>query len=140
MTDIEVFALVRAELAKARTRYPWWPQDLVQACAIANEESGEVVKAVNNRYWQHGPETIEDIRKEAVQAIAMWVRFLVETPDVDEVTMAHNLALQGKGEGFEEFEAFWPAVPDMQGGIDRFAQYPVSGEPDKLIDDKRATC
>lgn len=131
LDDAQVFALVRAELAKARSRYAWWPSDLVQACAIANEESGEVVKAVNNRYWAHGPETIEDIRKEAVQAIAMWVRFLVETADVDAATIAHNLALQGKGEGFEEFEAFWPAVPDMQGGADVFAdKFPVSGEPE----------
>ena len=138
LDDAQVFALVRAELAKARTRYAWWPSDLVHACAIANEESGEVVKAVNNRYWQHGPETIEDIRKEAVQAIAMWVRFVTETADVDDATLARNLAIQGKSDA-DVLGKFWPALegPD---GIDRFAQYPVSGEPDKLIDDKRATC
>lgn len=95
MTDEQVFEQVRAELAKARERYPWWPQDMVHAAAIANEESGEVVKAVNNRFWCHGDDTIEDIRKEAVQAIAMWVRFLTETEDVDSVTLARNLAAQG---------------------------------------------
>jgi len=95
LDDAQVFALVRAELAKARSRYAWWPADLVQACAIANEESGEVVKAVNNRYWQHGPETIEDIRKEAVQAIAMWVRLLTESQDVDDETLKRNRATQG---------------------------------------------
>lgn len=98
MTDNEVFALVRAELAKARSRYNWWPSDLIHACAIANEESGEVVKAVNNRYWQHGPETIEDIRKEAVQAIAMWARMITESQDVDDATIARNLAVQGRGD------------------------------------------
>jgi len=129
LDDAQVFALVRAELTKARSRYPWWPSDLVQACAIANEESGEVVKAVNNRYWAHGPETIEDIRKEAVQAIAMWVRFLVETPDVDDVTMAHNLALQGKADA-DELGKFWPSLAQEPDGVDVFAGvYPVAGEP-----------
>lgn len=100
LDDAQVFALVRAELAKARSRYPWWPADLVAACAIANEESGEVVKAVNNRYWGHGEETMQDIRKEAVQAIAMWVRFLVECADVDEATIARNLAAQRQPDAF----------------------------------------
>lgn len=130
LDDAQVFALVRAELAKARVRYGWWPTDLVQACAIANEESGEVVKAVNNRYWQHGPETMEDIRKEAVQAIAMWCRFLVETPDVDAATMARNLATQGKDDGFAEFENFWCDMDGMPEGLDMFPDLPISGLPD----------
>jgi len=77
MTDADVFDLARAELARARARYPAWPADLVHAAAIASEESGEVVKAVNSYHWQQGDETLADIRAEAVQAIAMWTRFLV---------------------------------------------------------------
>ena len=34
---------------------------------------------------------------------------LVELPDVSEL------------------EAFWPAIPDLQGGLDMFAEYPISG-------------
>lgn len=94
LTDDQVFSLVRAELGKARTRYPWWPSDMVHAAAVANEENGEVVKAVNNYYWMHGDETLEDIRKEAIQAIAMWVRFLAETPDVDKETRSRAPAMQ----------------------------------------------
>jgi hypothetical protein len=78
MTDEQVFALVRAELDKARTKYPHWPSDMVHAAAIASEESGEVVKSVNNHFWKHGDDTWADIEKEAVQAIAMWCRFLVD--------------------------------------------------------------
>jgi NTP pyrophosphatase (non-canonical NTP hydrolase) len=79
MSDGDVFEAVQAELASARTRYPWWPnRSIVHAAAIASEESGEVVKAANNWYWRQGDDTTEDIRKEAVQAIAMWVRFLTE--------------------------------------------------------------
>lgn len=83
MTDIEVFTAVQAELSLARARYSFWPTDMVHAAAIASEESGEVVKSVNNYFWGHGGDTLEDIRKEAIQAIAMWVRFLGETPDID---------------------------------------------------------
>ena len=78
MTDADVFELARAELARARAKYPAWPSDLVHAAAIASEESGEVVKAVNSYHWQQGDETLADIRAEAVQAIAMWTRFLTE--------------------------------------------------------------
>jgi len=77
MTDADGFELARVELARARARYPAWPADLVHAAAIASEESGEVVKAVNSYHWQQGDETLADIRAEAVQAIAMWTRFLV---------------------------------------------------------------
>ena len=129
LDDAQVFALVRAELAKARTRYPWWPADLVHACAIANEESGEVVKAVNNRYWAHGTDTLDDIRKEAVQAIAMWVRMLTESQDVDDATLARNLAEQGKSDA-DELGKAWPSLEAQPNGVDIFAGvYPVSGEP-----------
>ena len=78
MTDADVFDLARAELARARAKYPAWPSDLVHAAAIASEESGEVVRSVNSYHWQQGDETLADIRAEAVQAIAMWCRFLTE--------------------------------------------------------------
>lgn len=79
MTDEQVYDLVRAELNRARARYPWWPADAIHACAIANEEVGEVTRAINSWAWQQGDETPADIRKEAVQAIAMFVRLLTES-------------------------------------------------------------
>lgn len=94
MTDEQVFELVRGELAKARTRYPFWPADLVHAAAIANEEMSEVIKSVNNRFWGHGDDTWADIQGEAVQAIAMLVRFLTESQDIDPYELTHNLVIQ----------------------------------------------
>lgn len=79
MTDEQLFDLVRAELARARARYPDWPADIVHAAAIASEEAGEVVKACNSYRWQQGDDTLEDIRAEAVQAMAMFVRLVTET-------------------------------------------------------------
>lgn len=78
MTDEQVFALVRAELDKARTKYPHWPSDMVHAAAIASEEDGEVIRSVNCYFFRQGDDTWADIEKEAVQAIAMWVRFLTD--------------------------------------------------------------
>ncbi len=78
MTDAQVYAAVTAELASARARYPFWPADIIHAAAIASEEVGEVVRACNSYHWRQGDDTLDDIRKEAVQAIAMLVRFLVD--------------------------------------------------------------
>lgn len=78
--DDEFWQDVRQELDRARTKFDWWPQNPVEAAAIASEEMGEVVKAVNNYYHQHGDDTPDDIYKEAVQAAAMLVRFVTETP------------------------------------------------------------
>ena len=94
LTDATVTELVSAELARARHKFPWWPNDLVKACAIASEESGEVTKAVNNYYWAHGNDTPIDIQAEAIQAIAMLVRFLVDTPDMTLRARARNAAEQ----------------------------------------------
>lgn len=84
MTEQDVIDAAMAELDRARTRYPNWPADMIHAAAVASEESGEVVKACNTVYWQQGNETLSDVRKEAIQAIAMWVRFLVDSPAMQE--------------------------------------------------------
>lgn len=75
-----IFAAVRAEAERARSIYPAWPDNIVMAAAVAAEEMGEVVKDVNTYYWRQGDATIADIRKEAIQTMAMLVRFLEETP------------------------------------------------------------
>lgn len=68
------------ELARARGRYPTWPTDLIHAMVVVQEESGEILKAANEVYWGHKATTIEDVRKEAIQTMAMCMRFLTETP------------------------------------------------------------
>lgn len=98
LADADVFGMVEAELKKARERYPFWPADIVAAAAIASEESGEVIKATNEFYWSQGDSKLADIRAEAVQAIAMWVRFLTETPAVDNDQLLWNRQVQGRGD------------------------------------------
>ena len=80
MTESEIILSALTELQRARRLYPEWPADLVHAAAVASEEMGEVVKGCNNFYWHHGDDSVDNIRTEAVQTIAMLLRFLAETP------------------------------------------------------------
>lgn len=72
----EIMIEVGDEVLSAMERYPWWPTDIVHAAAIAAEEAGEVTKGVNNHYWDQGKDSLHEIRKEAIQAAAMYVRFI----------------------------------------------------------------
>ena len=83
MSEFDIVGDALLELDCARAKYPRWPADLIHAAAIASEESGEVVKAVNNYVWQQGDDSIADIRKEAIQAIAMWMRFLADSAQME---------------------------------------------------------
>ena len=76
--------LIIQELYSAQRKYPAWPANLVMAAAIAAEESGEVVKECNTYHWRQGKTTLDDIKLEAIQAAAMWIRFLVDTPAMGE--------------------------------------------------------
>ena len=84
MCESDIILAALTELERARRLYPAWPADLVHAAAVASEEMGEVVKSCNSYYWQQGSDTVDDIRTEAIQAIAMLLRFLAETPTVKE--------------------------------------------------------
>jgi len=79
MTESEIILSALTELERARRLYPEWPADLVHAAAVVSEEVGEVTKGCNDLYW-HQRGTVDDIRTEAIQAIAMLLRFLAETP------------------------------------------------------------
>ena len=71
----DLFEEVLAELDRATAIYNW-PEDLVHQAAIVSEESGELVKAVNNYYW-HLKGSKKDIKEEAIQTAAMAIRFIL---------------------------------------------------------------
>lgn len=68
------------ELRRARILHPNWPHDIIYQAAVVCEESGELLKAVND-YHHHGKGTMDDIRDELIQTGAMVVRMLVNLPD-----------------------------------------------------------
>lgn len=80
MTTEQALEAVLNEVNRARAKYPSWPDNIVMAAAIASEESGEVVRSCNSFHWQQGDDSPADIMNEAIQAAAMWIRFLVDSP------------------------------------------------------------
>ena len=72
----KVIELIFAELAKAETKFPGWPFDVVHGAAILGEEAGELTQAALDFYYSREM-SIEKMRKEAAQVGAMAIRFLV---------------------------------------------------------------
>jgi lysyl-tRNA synthetase class I len=69
--DIEV------ELDRATAKFPTWPNDPFHALAILAEEVGELQKAVLQMAYETHLASVADVRKEAVQTVAMAIRWLV---------------------------------------------------------------
>ena len=62
------------ELENAKYLHPYWPEDIIHASAIINEEAGELIKATLNFIYEKGSK--KDIIKEAVHVGATVIRFL----------------------------------------------------------------
>lgn len=71
MTIIEE---INNELQRAGNKFPYWPDDIIHAAAIVNEESGELIRAAIQFTYEDGE--IEEVKKEAIQTAAMCIRFL----------------------------------------------------------------
>lgn len=63
------------ELARAETKFPTWPCDIVHAAAVVAEEAGELVQAALQLTYEHS--TLDAVKKEAIQTGAMALRFLL---------------------------------------------------------------
>lgn len=66
---------VDKELDRARKEFPFWPHDMIHAAAIVAEEAGELIQA-SLQYHYEEKTTMEECDKEAIQTIAMSIRFL----------------------------------------------------------------
>lgn len=70
-----VFDDIFCELRRAETKHPGWPSDPVHAAAVVAEESGELVKAAMEYYFEDKAPSL--MYNEAVETAAMAIRFLV---------------------------------------------------------------
>ena len=69
-------AAINDELLRARSNYPIWSDDVVHSAAIVCEESGELLKAALEYYYEGG--SYQECIKEAVHTAAMAIRFLMD--------------------------------------------------------------
>lgn len=69
--------MIRDELERAERKFPDWPEDIIHAAAIVQEECGELIRASLNYYY--GKSNIKPVFNEAIQAGAMCVRFLLNS-------------------------------------------------------------
>lgn len=68
---------VKAEMARAVTKFPTWPTDPLHAASVLGEEYGELTKAILETIYEYPKSTEKDVRKEAIQTAAMALRFLL---------------------------------------------------------------
>lgn len=69
-----------AELSKAESKHPSWPEDVIHQVSIMNEESGEAIRAALQIVYENGNTT--DLKTELIQTAAMCFRVLknLKTP------------------------------------------------------------
>jgi NTP pyrophosphatase (non-canonical NTP hydrolase) len=77
MTLDEAMEAVRAEVAKATTKFPTWPTRIIDAGNVVSEEAGELAKACLQATYEKHKIEVGDVMMEAVQTGAMAVRFLM---------------------------------------------------------------
>ena len=91
----EADADVYTELERAIRKFPTWPTDPLHAVAVVGEEVGELVKEVLQFTYEPHKTTWDEVRKEAVQAAAMAIRFCrsldlyTATPGVQHLQLAN---------------------------------------------------
>lgn len=79
----EIIDEVIAELNRARTKFPTWPDDPIHAAAVVAEESGELVQAALQACYEQKKDgalfqaQLANVKQEAIQTAAMAIRFLV---------------------------------------------------------------
>lgn len=81
MTDI--IDEVINEVGRATNKFPTWPTRALDAVAVLNEEVGELNKEVLQMTYEPHKTNREEIRKEAIQAAAMAIRFLMSLDKYD---------------------------------------------------------
>jgi hypothetical protein len=64
------------ELERAIIKFPWWFKDPIHAFSIVQEEIGETQKEIIQSKYEPDKSSLNDIKKEAIQSIAMLIRFL----------------------------------------------------------------
>ncbi len=85
MKEIELANEIVQELEYARSKFPEYPDNLIEAVVIIAKECGEVLKLANEMHQMHkgrdygSASDILDLRKELVQTAAMCMRMILDS-------------------------------------------------------------
>jgi hypothetical protein len=79
-TEIAALLAILQEYRRAKKKHPHFPDDLIHASAVINEEAGELTRECLQFQYEgaNDSESIDRIAMEATQTGAMGFRFLVE--------------------------------------------------------------
>lgn len=70
----QIYHDIEAEKLRAEKQHPYWPEDIIHAVSIMNEEAGESIRAALNYMYHDG--TMQELKEELIQTGAMVVRCL----------------------------------------------------------------
>jgi len=80
----QVVQEILEELDRAVQKYPLWPTDAMHAIGPFNEEAGEFNQALLQKVYEPWKNNDYDqVKKEAIQAAAMAIRFLMSVDIYD---------------------------------------------------------
>lgn len=79
----ELLDEVTDEMFRASNKFPTWPTDPLHAIAVVGEEFGEMTQATLQHVYEPRKSDREDVRKEAIQSMAMHLRFLLSLDDYE---------------------------------------------------------
>ncbi len=68
---------VTEELFRAKEKFPLWPDDPLHAIAVIGEEFGELTQATLQCAYEPDKSSLDDVRDEAIQCMAMLLRFML---------------------------------------------------------------
>lgn len=91
----EIIEEILTELTEAKAGHPHWPDDIIHAVSIMNEEAGESIRAALNYVYEN--ETLDDVKKELVQTAAMCFRCLenIELYDANDKIRRNDRIIRG---------------------------------------------
>jgi hypothetical protein len=71
-----IYARALNEKKRAEKLFPKWPANIIHAYQIVNEEIGETNKAILQTVYEPEKSSINDVKVEVIQSIAMLFRFM----------------------------------------------------------------
>lgn len=77
MTKTKIIKKILQEVERAQNKFPTWPDDIIHANNILQEEAGELTKTINEFVYEYPKSVGEDVEEEAIQTGAMVFRFLL---------------------------------------------------------------